>query len=78
MFYNWVHKALRKGKVLKSKTIISIMAFYVAVFSLLIWGINSLAQHSFTSTPQVDLGYEIHQGSFNVSAVAVRASSPWV
>lgn len=43
------------------------MAFYVAVLSLLIWGINAVA-HATSSTPQVDLEYEIHQGILNVSS----------
>ncbi|TVY93397.1 Carboxylesterase [Lachnellula willkommii] len=43
------------------------MAFYVAVLSLLIWAINSLASEGNCSTAEVDLGYEIHQGSYNVS-----------
>ncbi|TVY41701.1 Carboxylesterase [Lachnellula subtilissima] len=43
------------------------MAFYVAVLSLLIWGINSVALEGNCSTARVDLGYEIHEGIYNAT-----------
>ncbi|TVY37789.1 Carboxylesterase, partial [Lachnellula occidentalis] len=43
------------------------MAFYVAVLSLLIWGSDSVALQANCSTARVDLGYEIHEGSFNAT-----------
>jgi len=64
--YNRLRLGLPKRKLLESKPFLFTMAFYVAVLSLLIWGINSMAQGT-SSPPQVDLGYEIHQGVFNVS-----------
>lgn len=68
MPYNWFGMALKMRKALTSKTFLFTMAFYVAVLSLLIWGINYVALAGNCSTARVDLGYEIHEGSYNVSA----------